>query len=195
MLMHSNGKPQVSAAQCTGCGRCAKFCNESAFTFGANKKAHIDHKKCVGCRRCIGACNQHAIQPAFDASNDRLNYKMVEYTQAVLDGRPNFHVNIVNQGSPHCDCHGANDVGIVPDIGMFAAFDPAALDKACIDAVNAATPTADSILSDRKQTHKAAVGNLDHLTNIHPTTDWRGQIAHAEKIGLGTGDYSLVYVK
>ena len=195
MVMHSDGKPQVRAAACIGCKLCARFCNENAFTFTTNNKAKIDHTKCVGCGRCIGVCNQHAIAPAFDASLDRLVCKMVEYAQAVLDGRPNFHINIVNQVSPHCDCHGANDVGVVPDIGMFAAFDPVALDKACIDAVNAATPVTDSFLAGCKQTHKGASGHPDHFTNIHPDTDWRNQIAHAEKIGLGSGNYSLVYVK
>jgi uncharacterized Fe-S center protein len=120
---------------------------------------------------------------------------MVEYALAVLDGKPNFHISIVNQVSPYCDCHGDNDVGIVPDIGMFASFDPVAVDKACIEAVNAATPVEDSAISECKQTHKDAAGHPDHLTNIHPATDWRGQITHAEKIGLGTGNYSLVYVK
>ncbi len=194
MAQHSDGKPSVNADACIGCKVCAKYCNENAFTFDTNKKAKIDHKKCVGCGRCIGVCNQHAIVEGAFNSNDRLNYKMVEYTQAVLDGRPNFHISIVNQVSPHCDCHGANDVGIVPDIGMFASFDPVALDKACIDAVNAA-PVMDSLLSESEQAFKDDAGRHDHLRNIHPTTDWRGQISHAEKIGLGSGQYELVLVK
>ncbi|MDR0869449.1 MAG: DUF362 domain-containing protein [Planctomycetaceae bacterium] len=193
MAMHSDGKPQVNA-NCIGCKLCARYCNQDAFTF-TGKKAKIDHNKCVGCGRCIGVCNQHAIDPAFDVSCDRMNCKMVEYTQAVLDGRPHFHICIVNQVSPHCDCHGSNDAGIVPDIGMFASFDPVALDKACIDAVNAAVPSADSILNERKHTHKDAAGHADHFTDVHPTTDWRTQISHAEKIGLGTGNYSLTLVK
>jgi uncharacterized Fe-S center protein len=82
----------------------------------------------------------------------------------------------------------------VPDIGIFAGFDPVALDKACIDAVNAAPGIATSILSDREHTHKVPNGE-DHLTDIHPTTDWRTQIAHAEKIGLGTGNYELITMK
>ena len=195
MVMHSDGKPQINAKACVGCKLCAKFCNENAITFTTNRKAKIDHQKCVGCGRCIGVCNQHAIDPAFDASNDRMSCKMVEYTQAVLDGRPNFHISIVNQVSPHCDCHGANDVGIVPDIGMFASFDPVALDKACIDAVNAATPISDSLLAESKSTYLDSDGRPDHVRNIHPSTDWRGQIAHAEKIGLGSGSYSLILVK
>ncbi len=38
--------------------------------------------------------------------------------------------------SPFCDCHAENDIAIVPDVGMFASFDPVALDVACADAVN-----------------------------------------------------------
>jgi len=194
MAMHSDGKPQVNQSACTGCKQCAKHCNQDAFTF-TGKKAKIDHAKCVGCGRCIGICNYHAIDPAFDATFEHMNFKIVEYTQAVLDGRPNFHINIVNQVSPHCDCHGSNDIAIVPDIGMFASFDPVALDKACIDAVNAAAPCVDTIMNEVKQTHKDDAGHLDHFRNIHPTTDWRSQISHAENIGLGTGKYSLVLVK
>ena len=33
--------------------------------------------------------------------------------------------------SPNCDCHGENDIPIVPNVGMFASFDPVALDVAC----------------------------------------------------------------
>jgi uncharacterized Fe-S center protein len=111
---------------------------------------------------------------------------MAEYAKAVVDGRPNFHINIVNQVSPYCDCHGENDAAIVPDIGIFAGFDMVALDKACIDAVNAAPAVALSLLGDKD----AQV--CDHFGQIHPHTDWRSQIAHAEAIGLGSGSYELV---
>jgi uncharacterized Fe-S center protein len=35
----------------------------------------------------------------------------------------------------------------------------------------------------------------DHFMDIHPATDRRGQITHAEKIGLGSGKYELITVK
>lgn len=38
--------------------------------------------------------------------------------------------------SPNCDCHSENDIPIVPNVGMFASFDPVALDQECADAVN-----------------------------------------------------------
>jgi uncharacterized Fe-S center protein len=149
----------------------------------------------VGCGRCIGACSFNAISNESGSSNEALNCKMAEFTHAVLNGRPNFHISVVNQVSPYCDCHGESDAAIVPDVGIFASFDPVALDHACIDAVNAAPAVTTSILSEREQTHKDSHGNADHLTDVHPTTDWRSQISHAEKIGLGSGSYKLVTIK
>ncbi|MDR3231069.1 MAG: DUF362 domain-containing protein [Synergistaceae bacterium] len=189
MNMHSAGKPQADTDVCVGCRACAGYCAHSAISFGGDGRASIDHDRCVGCGRCIGACNVHAIAlSSWTGSND-LNCRMAEYCKAVLAGRPHFHVSVVNQVSPYCDCHGESDAPVVPDIGIFASFDPVALDKACIDAVNAAPGITTSILSEREHTHN------DHFTDIHPGTDWRVQISHAEKIGLGTGNYELVTVK
>ncbi|MDL2274927.1 DUF362 domain-containing protein [Desulfosarcina sp. OttesenSCG-928-G10] len=189
MAMHSDGKPTVDPEKCVGCRTCAKYCDASAIDFGEDKKASIDHNRCVGCGRCIGTCIADAIASEIDSSNEMLNLKMVEYTKAVLDGRPHFHIAIVNQVSPCCDCHSENDAAIIPDIGMFASFDPVALDKACIDAVNAAPMIDGSALSDH------GGGDHDPFSAIHHGTDWRSQITHAERIGLGSGDYDLVVVK
>lgn len=174
MSMHCNGKPMVNQEKCVGCRACAKYCNQNALTFSADKKAVLDHDLCVGCGRCIAACNCHALYPPFDGSGEDVNLRMVEYAKAVLDGRPHFHINVVNQVSPYCDCHGENDAAIIPDIGIFAGFDPVALDKACIDAVNAApvlpkTALADSLAQAAEQAgdrHQAE--GSDHFHSIHP---------------------------
>ena len=55
---------------------------------------------------------------------------MAEYAMAVCQNRPCFHISLVQDISPNCDCHGENDAPILPDIGMFASFDPVALDQA-----------------------------------------------------------------
>ena len=138
MAMHSIGKPSIDAEKCRGCKTCTHYCAQSAISIGEDHKARIDHDLCAGCGRCIGVCNFDAISNAFDAESTILNERMAEYTKAVIQNRPHFHVSIVNQVSPYCDCHAENDAAVVPDIGMFASFDPVALDHACIDAVNAA---------------------------------------------------------
>ena len=186
MAMHSLGKPTVNPEKCRGCRTCSRFCAQSAISYGEDHKAFINHDICVGCGRCIATCNFDAISNAVDADSGILNRRMAEYTKAVVQGRPNFHISIVNQVSPCCDCHGENDAAVVPDIGMFASFDPVALDKACIDAVNAAPVIASSVLGQCDH------ADHDHFTSIHPTTDWRSQIQHAEAIGLGSSEYELI---
>ena len=189
MAMHSIGKPGIDAEKCRGCKTCTHYCAQSAISIGEDHKARIDHDLCAGCGRCIGVCNFDAISNAFDAESTILNERMAEYTKAVIQDRPHFHVSIVNQVSPYCDCHAENDAAVVPDIGMFASFDPVALDHACIDAVNAAPAISTSVLGQCAHEHN------DHFTDIHPKTNWRSQIEHARKIGIGNVDYELVTVK
>ena len=187
MEMHSAGKPFVKQKYCIGCRACAKNCAHDAPQFDEQGKAWIDHDKCVGCGRCIGACPKDAVKPAHDESMKNLCWKMAEYTKAVCDGRPNFHINIVNQVSPECDCHNSNDAAIVPDVGMFASFDPVALDVACADAVNQQPVNPMSILRER-------AGVADRFAGAHPDTNWRDCPEHAQTIGLGTMDYELITV-
>ena len=101
-------------------------------------KPRINPNKCVGCGRCIGSCNYDAIRPINDNSNTVLNERMAEYAYAVVKDRPHFHISLIMDVSPFCNCHSENDVAIVPDIGMLASFVPVALDQACADLVNAA---------------------------------------------------------
>ncbi len=187
MEMHSEGKPRVAVKRCVGCGACVKICAHQAITLTDNK-ATIDHAKCVGCGRCIGTCGFNAIGAAWDESNDILNKKMAEYALAVVDGRPHFHISLVIDVAPFCDCHAENDVPIIPDIGMFASFDPVALDMACVDKANAAPVLPDSHLAEQPE------GQDDHFCHAHPDTDWRSCLDHAEKIGLGQKAYELIEV-
>lgn len=193
MEMHSAGKPHVDQNLCIGCQMCAKICAHDAPEF-ENKKATINHDKCVGCGRCIGVCPKDAILSASDESNEILNCKIAEYTKAVIDNRPHFHISLVIDVSPYCDCHGENDAAIVPNVGMFASFDPVALDVACADAVNAQPVLSNSMLGDCSEEERAS-HNHDHFHSIFPETCWESAITHGEKIGIGNSKYKLVTVK
>lgn len=187
MEMHSAGKPYVNQEPCVGCGRCAKICAHDAITI-TEKKATINHDKCVGCGRCIGVCPTDAIEAANDESNDILNRKIAEYSKAVLAGRPHFHISLVVDVSPNCDCHAENDIPIVPDVGMFASFDPVALDLACADAVNRQPVIANSQLDRMPHVHG------DHFMDSAPQTNWKSSIEHAVKLGLGNDEYELIEI-
>ena len=189
MEQHNAGKPHVAEKYCIGCGQCRRVCAHGAPII-ENGKAHIDHDKCVGCGRCIAVCPKDAVQINWDESTTNLNYKIAEYTKAVVDGRPCFHISLVIDVSPNCDCRSENDMAIVPNVGMFASFDPVALDMACVDAVNAQTPLRGSAADDAHA--KAHVH--DHFQRLHPDTNWRSCLEHGEKIGIGTRDYELIKI-
>ena len=193
MEQHSSGQPEVNQELCKGCRRCAKECGSDAITYEGNK-AHINPDLCKGCGRCIGACSFDAIQTVqWDAGN-LLDRKMAEYAQAVCQDRPCFHINIVRDISPNCDCHGENDAPILPDIGMFASFDPVALDQACVDACQQAEPMPNSQLSDNLKKPDWQCHH-DHFMDSNPNVHWKETLEHAEKIGLGSREYELVKIK
>ena len=195
MEMHSSGKPVVIGSKCKKCKQCQKICAHSAITYDENGIASIDHTKCVGCGRCIGMCNFDAIQPKDSSANDILNKKMAEYALAVVKDRPQFHISLICDVSPNCDCHAENDAPIVPNIGMLASFDMVALDKACADLVNKQTAFENSSLGENLKKYNIEKFKNDNLIINHPDTNWITQIIHAEKIGLGNSEYELIEIK
>ena len=187
MEQHNAGKPHVVQKHCVGCKLCTKICAHDAISV-QDRKAAIDHSKCVGCGRCIAVCARNAITVNIDESNTNLSRKMSEYAKAVVDGRPCFHISLIIDVSPNCDCRAENDAAIVPNVGMFASFDPVALDMACVDAVNT-QPILRGSAADIGDCH-----DQDHFHCIHPDTDWMSCLEHAEKLGLGTREYELIKI-
>ena len=194
MEQHAQGKPKVKASRCVGCRKCTTQCAHDAIAFDAEGKASINWNKCVGCGRCIAVCNTDAIHPGSDAAMEELGCRMAEYAKAVVDGRPQFHISLVIDVSPYCDCHGENDVPILPDVGMFASADPVALDQACADACLRQQPIPGSHL-DEQLRREGFCDHHDPFINSMPDTDWRVCLAHCEKIGVGSRTYELIEVK
>ena len=190
MEQHCDGKPYVDQKYCIGCGSCFRICAHGAPII-ENGKAHIDENKCVGCGRCLAICPKNAVKPLFQDSFKLLNCKMAEYAYAVCKDRPCFHVSLICDVSPNCDCHAENDIPIIPDVGMLASFDPVALDQACADLCNKMPVIEGSCLDDniKKFGHEDHNHEVFHMN--HPDTEWESCLDHAQKIGLGSRDYQL----
>ncbi len=190
MEQHCDGKPYVDQKLCIGCGSCFRICAHGAPII-ENGKAHIDENKCVGCGRCLAICPKNAVKPLFQDSFKLLNCKMAEYAYAVCKDRPCFHVSLICDVSPNCDCHAENDIPIIPDVGMLASFDPVALDQACADLCNKMPVIEGSCLDDniKKYGHEDHNHEVFHMN--HPDTEWESCLDHAQKIGLGSRDYQL----
>lgn len=192
---HMNGQPEIDPELCRGCRACLRECANDGLSFDeSTRKMSINTQNCVGCGRCIGACNFDAIAFANYAATKDLNCRMAEYTKAVIQNRPNFHVSLIVDVSPNCDCHAENDAPILPNIGMFASFDPLALDQACVDACLKATPLPNSQLAEAMEKEDFC-DHHDHFENTTLNSEYKTCLVHAEKIGLGTRDYEIVVVK
>lgn len=201
MEMHSSGTPLILKDRCIGCGMCVKNCaNDGVHVI--DKKAVIDEDKCVGCGYCIAYCPKGAIATKWDEAKPVMNRKIAEYTKAALAGKPSFHISLVVDVSPDCDCESTNDLPIIPDVGMFASFDPVAIDQACVDAANR-QPVIPGSEADKEGAadHDKSCGcshgqqGRDVFKLMHPDTDWEAGLIHGEKLGIGTREYELIEVK
>lgn len=183
--MHSSCKPRMGSGKCINCHKCEKSCAHGAPQFDTGKCV-IDYTRCVGCGRCVEACPTQALIEGTDAKFAVLDCKISEYTKAVIQDKPNFHISFVMDISPFCDCYSNNDAPIVPDVGIFASADCVAIDMACADAVNRMPVNPNSLLAERHSSHP------DHFCALHDSTYWRAAVDHAEKIGLGSEEYELI---
>lgn len=190
MEMHSAGTPAVIADRCRGCHRCTGFCAQSAIVV-EDGRARIDAAECVGCGRCISTCPFDAIESLYDESADVLNAKIVEYAMAAVKGKECLHISVICDVSPFCDCHGENDVPVVPNVGILASRDPVALDMACIDLVQQQPMVPGSALWTASGGSKPD----DVFKCVHPNTRWQSTFEHASKLGFGSSEYSLVKVR
>ena len=148
----------------------------------AKGKPHVITSKCVGCGRCAKIC-AHGAPIITDKKC------AIDHDKCLGCGRC-IAICPKDAIAPDCDCHPENDVPMVPDVGMFASFDPVALDLACAEAVNR-----QPVLPGSRLAETADPEDHDHLHAMHPNTCWRAAVEHGKKIGLGTDDYTVITVK
>ena len=87
------------------------------------------------------------------------------------------YINVMKNLSVDCDCCEVAEDPCMDDIGILASSDPVAIDKACLDLVYAS--------ADKGRAHM--LERIESRNGIH-TVD------AAEKLGIGTKDYTLIEV-
>ena len=117
---------------------------------------------------------------AHTAGDDDFQEAMAEASKSVVDkaGDNILYINVANNLSIDCDCNGNPHAPTMADLGIFASLDPVALDKACIDAVEAS--------DDPGKVHL-----IDRIDSKHG----RHNLEYAEQIGVGSQNYKLVELK
>ena len=140
----------------------------------------------IGCASAAGKANIHSggtdLAPATcwknHASKDGFTEAMADAASAVyrhFEGKCAF-VSMMCNLSVDCDCCFDAEDPCMRDIGTLSSLDPVALDKACMDLIDAAT-------DDPGQKHF-----LQRVESRHG----RHTIEAANALGFGTTDYELI---
>lgn len=170
--MHDTLKPKVDVKRCVACGACVTWCAPGALKLDG-KRIVFDENRCVGCGECILSCPRDVFSIPWDSSAEAVQEKIVEYAYGVVKGKPHFSVNFLNHITKFCDCYPSKGKPVMDDIGIVAGTDPVAVDQASADIVNRAF-------------------GRDLWRHLFPEIDWTVQLSYAEKVGLGSRDYTLV---
>jgi uncharacterized Fe-S center protein len=183
LRQHSALRPRVDAAACLGCGECLPTCPTGAIVLGGGTRgrkgetpsAVIDAARCSGCGECLASCRHEAVKFDWGVESRRLQEAMAEHALGFavrLAGRVGYLTFAVHV-TKNCDCMGRREKPLFPDIGILAGIDPVAIDQAAVDLIRERTG----------RTLEAA---------SWPRLDGTPQLAHAERIGLGSRSYRLV---
>jgi len=187
---HSNVSPRIKRKSCIGCGQCAEHCPGQAITL-KDKKAYINKALCIGCAECIVRCPTKSININWNQTVPIFLEKMMEYTMGVLKNKQNkaLFINFITDIAPKCDCLPYSESPIVSDIGVVVSTDPVAIDQASADLVNNQRALPGSVLTCNFDPGQ------DKFKGLYPSVDWEHQLDYAQKIGLGTREYTLKKIK
>lgn len=166
LALHAEIKHSVNTEKCVSCGACLEQCPAAAITMGVDG-AIIDQEKCISCSKCISVCDAGAIGIPWGSDSRLLQERIAEYAAAVVTGRQCFYVNFVMNITKYCDCAAEAMPKLTPDIGILVSADPIAIDQASYDLVLAQYPEFSKYNGDF-------------------------QLAHGERLGLGTRQYELI---
>jgi uncharacterized Fe-S center protein len=127
-----------------------------------------------------------------EAANAAIADACLATIKAVGKGKVAF-INLALDLTPGCDCQGFSDMPIVPNLGVFASYDPVAIDKACIDKATGAIGISGSTAAE-KGVLDAGERKFEACSSRAPGVSEEIQLVTGEIIGLGSRQYDLVEV-
>ena len=189
MEQHNSGKPFVKQKKCVGCRACARICAHGAPHVRRRRQGHHRHGQVRGLRplsrrlpqgRHPAACTTR--RPAI------LNKKIAEYTKAVVDGRPCFHVSLVRGRLPQLRLPRGERCAHRPGRGHVRLLRPGGPGPGLCR--RRAAPRLPSARTPPCLTSGCDCDCSSPTTSTPPIRTPTGAVCleHAEKIGIGTRD-------
>ncbi|GAB4488514.1 MAG: DUF362 domain-containing protein [Thermodesulfovibrionales bacterium] len=187
--MHTIGEGKLVWDQdsCELCLQCSEICPLDAIVF-EEEKLVWDGDLCWRCGRCERVCQNESLKLPGD--NDRFMRSLAEASKAVVgtfEKGKIVYINFLTEIQPECDCMPCADVPVIQDIGILISDDLVAIEQASVDLLLSAVPLPGSAAEERK-----IASGEDILMRLHDRP-YRIQIEEAERLGLGSRSYELVW--
>lgn len=175
--------------KCDHCETCADNCPNGAISFQDGRFSVFWHN-CKLCQHCALICPKQAISME-GGRYEQFQLGMAATSRAVLSGfdqGARIFINFLTDITIFCDCWGMTTPALVPDIGILAGRDIAAIEQASLDLIR----TEDLIPGSLPK--GLELGKTGHLfMRIHRKDPY--EIVRALKaLGCGSPEYSLVEV-
>jgi hypothetical protein len=177
---------------CIKCKKCVEACTRDAARWNKEQdRLEIFYHHCVYCRHCVLACPKDAFRISgggFVPFQHGMALTAREVLRTFEPGRT-LHINFLTQITVYCDCWGFSTPALIPDVGIVAAEDIVAVEKASLDLTRDGVPLPGSLPPGRK-----LVDGKHLFQRIHGKDPYV-QIDQLEAVGLGTPNYQIKEIR
>ncbi|HEY3320019.1 MAG TPA: DUF362 domain-containing protein [Planctomycetota bacterium] len=136
--LHSlEGGLEWDSKKCTRCKICQENCPNDAIKFTKDGNFECFYHNCKFCQHCVLICPKQGLKMAGGAY-ETFQQAMATTSSKVLDTFDPKHVLFINflmNITIYCDCWGMTTPNLVPDIGILASQDIAAIEQATLDLI------------------------------------------------------------
>ena len=155
-----------------------------------------EREKCTNCMACANPMFSRGIVELIGenlkATDAAIADGCLGAIKAVGKDKVAF-INLAIDIAALCDCTPFADVSIVPDLGVFAGYDPVAIDKACVDKAREASGIQGS-KAEEKHVLECGARKFEACSAGWPGLGEETQLNVGEINGLGTMQYKLIPV-
>ena len=197
-LAHFEGLLKIKPKICniSKCNQeCITICPVNAIRL-VGESAVINEAECFGCFLCSKKCPvPRAIKVPSPNNVKDFVERVIDNATAVANSFKAKNIRYINFGvevTLMCDCLSNAGSPIVPDLGIFGAADPVAIDKACLDAEIDAPGL--PIFKDGAWTQPLPSGIEKFKEFFGGMVDSNYQFDSAVKNKIGTIEYELIQI-
>jgi len=192
--IHSlEGGIEYDPEKCTYCLKCFKACPNDAIKLKKkDKKIWIFFHNCTYCQHCEMVCPTGAIRMENRRFED-FSKGMAKVTAAFLkkfDPKNLLFINVLMDITIYCDCWGMSTPSLVPDIGILASDDIAAIETASLDMIKT-----ENLLTNGLPKGKDLLEGDGHLFERIHAKDPYLMIRYLEKMYDCRSDYRIQEIK